>query len=598
MERLIIISSPDGAAEDERLSDLAGFLGVPTQVQQLERDQRSARELLDRIPPGPSYLAMHLETLDRVHRDLNPGTTLRQLLENRFSNILVYGVPAAAGPNDALQSLSNGAIQAFTAHPARAVEYSLPLEATEFSAQLAGQSLLTNREQGATTFEVRPCGCVETILSANGQPMFVRLKAPAVGGLYLLAGEMPDLRKPLTPGDGLGEESISLLPPLIFLRHCFADSCWHSAETPTARLIIDDPTISSKYGALDFATLKASMRQLGYGTSIAYIPWNHWRSSRRSATQLLGDGSPLSICIHGCDHTNHEFQLESASMLARKAALGMRRMEKLRNRVEVPFEDVMVFPQGQFCKAAISALRSTNYLAAVNSTCFPTDYAPHDLTIADFLTPAVTRFDGFPIFQRRYPRSLFEFSVDLFLGKLSLIVEHHEYFRDGCGRMEEFVAKLQRIEPRLSWPGLPEQMMKSSMKRRRQDGSTEIQFVTRRFRFTPREAEEGPHRLIKFEPNPALIERVLVGGASVPFGFEKDHLVFEVQGVPGHVSTIEVIDRAVPAPAVRSFGPAYNAGVLLRRGLSEFRDGTLSRHKRLMKVATGAAKALKATGNS
>ena len=596
MECLIIISSPDGAAEDERLSDLAGFLGVPTQVQRLERGGRSVCEFLDRISPGPSCLAMHLDTLDRIHRDLNPGTKLRQLLDDRFANILVYGVPAA-GPNDALQSLSNGAIQAFTTHPVRAIEYSLPPEAGEFSAQLAGQSLVTAREQGATTFEVRQCGCVETILSANRQPMFVRLKTPA-GGLYLLAAGMPELRKPLTPGAGLGEESISLLPPLIFLRHCFAETCWHSAETPTARLIIDDPTISSKYGALDFATLKASMRRLGYGTSIAYIPWNHWRSSRRSATQLLGDGSALSICIHGCDHTNHEFQSESAPVLAQKAFLGMRRMERLRNRVGIPFEDVMVFPQGQFCKAAISALRSTNYLAAVNSSCFPTDYAPNDLTIADFLTPAVTRFDGFPIFQRRYPRSLFEFSFDLFLGKLSLIVEHHEYFRDGCAKMEEFVAKLQRIEPRLSWPGLPEQMMKSSMKRRTQDGSTEIQFVTRRFRFTPKEAEEGPHRLIKFEPNPALIERVLVDGASVPFGFEKDHLVFEVQGVPGHVSTIEVIDRAVPAPAVRSFGPAYNAGVLLRRGLSEFRDGTLSRHKRLMTVATGAARAFKATGNS
>lgn len=597
MERLIIISSLDGETEDQRLSDLAVFSGAPTEVLRLERDGGCLCELLGRVPPGPCCLAMHLATLDRIYRNLSPGTTLRQLLDGRFSHILIYGVPAAPGPDNALKALTGGAIQGFTAHPARAIEYSFPPEAPEFSAQLAGQSLLTNREQGATTIEVRHCGCLETILSANGQPMFVRLTTPA-GGLYLLAGGMPELRKPLTPGTGLAEESISLLPPLIFLRHCFADACWHSAEAPTARLIIDDPTISSKYGALDFASLKASMRRLGYGTSIAYIPWNHWRSSRRSANQLLGDGSALSICIHGCDHTNHEFQLEPASMLARKAALGMRRMERLRNRVGVPFEDVMVFPQGRFCKAAISALRSTNYLAAVNTTCFPTDYAPNDLTIADFLPPAVTRFDGFPIFQRRYPRSLFEFAFDLFLGKLSLIVEHHEYFRDGCGKMEDFVANLQRIEPRLSWPGLPEQMMKSSMRRHAQDGPTEIQFVTRRFRFTPREAEEGPHRLIKFEPNPALIERVLVDGTSIPFGFEKGHLVFEVLGVPGHISTVEVFDRTVPAPAVRSFGPAYNAGVLLRRGLSEFRDGTLSRHKRLMKVATGAAKALKATGNS
>jgi hypothetical protein len=598
MKRLIIISSPDGAIEDERLSELADFLGVPTEIQRLEHDGRSVGELLSRIPPDPCCLAMHLGTLNRVYHDLSPGTTLRQLLDDRFSNILVYGVPAHAGPNDALKSLSNGAIQAFTAQPIRTIEYYLPPSASELCAQLAGQSLVTSQEHRVTTFEVQSdSGCVQTIMSANEQPMFVRLKARA-GDLYLLASGMPDLRKPLTPGAGLGDESIPLLPPLIFLRHCFAETCWHSTEAPTARLIIDDPTLSTKYGALDFATLKASMRRLGYGTSIAYIPWNHWRSSRRSAAGLLSDGSALSICIHGCDHTNHEFQLEPAPVLARKAALGMQRMERLQNRVGVPFEDVMVFPQGRFCKAAISALRSTNYLAAVNTTCFPTDYAPNDLTIADFLTPAVTRFDGFPIFQRRYPRSLFELSLDLFLGKLLLIVEHHEYFLDGCERIEEFIAKLQRIEPKLTWPGLPEQMMKSNMRRRRHDGSTEVLFVTRRFRFTPREAEGGLHRLVKFEPDPALIERVLVDGTSVPFGFEKGYLAFEVQGVSGQVRTIQVVDRTLSTTPVRSFGPAYNAGVLLRRGLSEFRDGTLSRHKRLMKVAIRAARAFKATGNS
>lgn len=598
MKRLIIISSPDSTAEDERLSELAVLLGAPTEILRLEGDGRSTRELLGQVSPGPCCLAMHLATMDRIYHDISPEITLPQLLDDRFSNILVYGVPSAAGSNDALKSLTDGAIQAFTVHPIHPVEYSFPPTAREFCAQLAGQSLVTRQERRAFAFEVRSdCGRVETIMSANEHPMFVRVGMPA-RDLYLLASGMPDLRKPLTPDVGLGEEVIPLVPPLIFLRRYFAESCWHCNEAPTARLIIDDPTLTRKYGALDFETLKASMRRLGYGTSIAFIPWNYWRSSRRSAANVLSDGSNLSICIHGCDHTNHEFRSESASVLVRKATLGIHRMERLRNRVGVPFEDVMVFPQGRFCKSAISALRSANYLAAVNSSCFPTDYAPNELTIADFLFPAITRFEGFPIFQRRYPRDLFLFSFDLFLGKLSLIVEHHEYFRDHCKGIEEFIATLQRIEPKLSWPGLPEQMMKSNMRRRRHDGSFEIQFVTRRFRFTPREAEEGRHRLVKFEPDPTLIERVLVDGASVPFGFEKGYLAFELQAAPGQIKTIEVVDRSASAAPVRSFGPAYNARVLLRRGLSEFRDGTLSRHKRLLKVATRAARTLKATGNS
>ena len=72
--------------------------------------------------------------------------------------------------------------------------------------------------------------------------------------------------------------------------------------------------------------------------------------------------------------------------------------------------------------------------------------------IADFLRPAITRYNGFPIFQRRYPRRLFDSAFDLFLGKPALVVEHHEYFRKGCGAMEEFVAGLYELEPALSWP--------------------------------------------------------------------------------------------------------------------------------------------------
>jgi hypothetical protein len=47
----------------------------------------------------------------------------------------------------------------------------------------------------------------------------------------------------------------------------------------------------------------------------------------------------------------------------------------------------------------------------------------------DLLDVAVTRYGGFPLFGRRYPRSLLPFALDLFMGKPALIAEHHEYFR-------------------------------------------------------------------------------------------------------------------------------------------------------------------------
>jgi hypothetical protein len=597
MKRLAIISSTDGATEDNRLSELSIALGVSVEVLPYERTARSAQELLSQLQPGPCSLAMHMDTLRQVHRALRPGTTLEQLLDDRFQEVLIYGVPNDPDINGTLSALTDGVIRGLVLQRNQAVRYSFPREASEFCRQLAGHSLLTDQEHEAPVFELRPeCGLVDSIMIANERPAFVRLKTEA-RDIFFLAGRMPNLDKPLDGDTGLGDDCIPLVPPIIFLRRCFAESCWKSSE-PAARLIIDDPLLTNTYGALDFQTLKTSMRRLGYGASIAFIPWNHWRSSRRTASRLLGGESNLSICVHGCDHTNHEFRLGSAAVLAQKAALGMQRMAKHQDRVGLSFEDVIVFPQGEFSKAAIPALRSANYLAAVNTTCFPTDSAPGDLKIADFLFPAVTRFEGFPIFQRRYPQGAFGFALDLFLGKPALIVEHHAYFRDSCKAMEGFVVDLRHMEPSLTWPDLSELLMRCNLRRTNHDRSLDIQFFTRRFHFAPKETEERRCRLSKFEPDPDTVERVLVDGRSVSFGFDKDHLTFEVLAVPGQICDIEIVDRPVPAPPIRGFGTAHNARVLVRRGLSEFRDNTLSRHDGLLKSAERIAKALKTTGEA
>lgn len=597
LKRLVIITSPDARTEDEFLLQLAEFSGVCTEILPFQRDGYSPDDFLSQIRPGPCSLAMHLETLRLVHCDMRPGTNFRHLLEHRFSEILVYGIPAAYGTNEALQAITDGAVRGVAPEPNEIVRYSLSHDARELCAQLAGQSLVSNQEHTVPVLEIQTgCGWLQIIMAANERPMFVR-QATSTSDLFLLVGRMPNIGTPLSRDTGLGDDCIPLIPPLIFLRHCFPESCWHGNE-PTARLIIDDPILTKKYGALDFGTLKTSMRRLGYGVSIAFIPWNHWRSSRRSVAQLLSPDSNLSVCVHGCDHTNHEFQSGSPSVLAQKAALGIQRMERHRKRVGAKFEDVMVFPQGQFSKAAIPALRSANYLAAVNSTCFPTDYEPDDLKITDFLWPAVTRFDGFPIFQRHYPRNLFDFAFDLFLGKPALIVEHHEYFRDHCQGIQEFVADLQRIEPRLSWPGLSELLMRSNLRRVNEYGTFEMRFFTRRFQFSPKESEGGQYRLFKSEPNPDTVDQVLVDGKSVSFGLEKGDLTLEVRAVPGQLKNIEIIDKDAHTVPVYSFGSVHNARVLVRRGLSEFRDSTLSRHKVLMKIAKRLVRAAKASGEA
>src|SRR4030095_11190767 len=105
-------------------------------------------------------------------------------------------------------------------------------------------------------------------------------------------------------------------------------------------------------------------------------------------------------------------QAQDASLLTKKAGLALQRMESQQTHTGATFEPVMVFPQGLFSTAAVTAVRDNAYLAAVNSTCFPTNMGSDDLKLSDLLRPAVTRYNGFPIFQRRYPRSLIDFAFD------------------------------------------------------------------------------------------------------------------------------------------------------------------------------------------
>ena len=65
-----------------------------------------------------------------------------------------------------------------------------------------------------------------------------------------------------------------------------------------------------------------------------------------------------------------------------KSRLALERMRRHEDEFGVSFDDVMVFPQGIFSTVAMAALKSSGYLAAVNSTAVPVD-APNVLTLRD-----------------------------------------------------------------------------------------------------------------------------------------------------------------------------------------------------------------------
>jgi hypothetical protein len=573
-------------------------MGVPTKTISIQDGAVGTHPLLhDEFSAGTRCLAMNADTLAVMNKASTSSADLQRFIAGYSTELLVFGCTSSTEQRSAVTRLTRGTISGIRPLGNGTAYFALTRNSIEFNRQLAGLTFPKVSEELIFTFELgNPTPDVEVIMTANERPIFVRMHHRSCQ-IFLLAGLLPDIDKPLSRDHGLEDHYDSLIPALIFLRHTFREICWHAPQT-TARLIIDDPLLSKRYGFLDYSILLESMQRRQYGTSIAFIPWNYWRTSRQNTSRLLGEGSNLSICIHGCDHTNREFETHATALLDRKAGLAQRRMESQRKRTDAAFENVMVFPQGLFSKAALPALRANNYLAAVNTTCFPTDSGPDDLKLGDFLRPAITRYNGFPIFQRRYPRRLFDFAFDLFLGKPALVVEHHEYFRDGCEALEKFVEGLYHIEPALSWPTLTAQLTRSCLQRTLSDGSTEVQFFTKKFQLAGDGWGSGRLLLSKHEPDSALIQAVLVDGTSVPYSIKNGFLKLELQADPTQVRNIEIVDQSQPRWQDSEFGITHNAGVLLRRGLSEFRDTTLARHAGLLSIAQRIAKALKVTGDA
>lgn len=594
MRNLVFLSGPTEVVQGRRLLNLAAWMGVSTKTVAIENGEISMERLLEEIQPSPCCLAMNADTLTALHKV--SAHDLRRFIDESCAELLVFGCNSTE-ENSALSWLTGGVVCGINKVDGPDTVFALPRRTMGLSRQLSGLNFSRQNKEPIPVFELRDTTpAPEVIIAANERPMFVRIEQGPLQVFLLAGAALPDLSEPVSRDRELQEHYDRLIPLLIFLRHCFRETSWHG-PAPTARLIIDDPLLREKYGFLDYGVLLKSMQGSRYGTSIAFIPWNYWRTSRRNAVRVLNMSSNLSICVHGCDHTNREFDSQIPALLSRKAGLALQRMESQRKRTGVGFAKIMVFPQGKFSQTAIAALRANNYLAAVNSTCFPTDGGLGDLTVGDLLRPAVTRYNSFPIFLRHYPRRLFDFAFDLFLGRPALVVEHHEYFREGTATLEEFVAALHQLQPDLTWPALTSQLTRSCQMRSLANGSTEVQFFTNRFQLVHNEAGAGRFLLTKHEPDSAAVQTVLADGKSVPFYFESGSLKMEMQSEPGKVRNIEILDRQ-SHQQINGFGVLHNSRVLVRRALSEFRDNTLARHPGLLKIAQGAARSLKVTGEN
>jgi hypothetical protein len=428
---------------------------------------------------------------------------------------------------------------------------------------------------------------VSTILSADGAPIYLRMEHKSIP-IYLCASRyVTDIDQEIEAGYyDVKEHFCSTVPLVTFIRLLFQEVAWHPQELG-ACLIIDDPLLRRRYGCCDFKRMQQLMREYGFTTNIAFIPWN-WQRTSPAAADLFGNGSgPFSVSVHGCDHIQAEFGNSSPAILYERARLALRRMRKHEERTGIHHDPIMVFPQGVFSSRCPGILKQAGFWAAINTEVSPVDRSSGRTRIRDVWDIATMKYGDFPVFTRRYAHHGIEnFAFDLLLGKPCLIAAHHDFFKDECAALLRLLEELQARNCSLHWQPLGAVIRKACRRRSTGGGTEEVQLYGADLSL--HNASEQPVQVFiqKQEADVEAISEILCDGAPVPW-----------RGVDGRCS----FAATIPAKSERLFrisyrepdqmgthmrSAAFRPSVGARRFLSELRDASRGKFASISLAAT------------
>lgn len=581
MSELLVLRGVTASPMDVALSELAVWLGLGVRSGQVS------------TPPttGTPAFALSLETAVEWLKEAADAAAIFSQLASLGTSGLLYGPGMGAVQETWLRRLfgESGGRVATVAPSAEARTFSFPPGSRPWTGPLSGQEFVLADEArpGFSTWESPADAKSEwsTLLAVDGRATFLRAER---GGLELfvwLTPQIANVQSVLPRSVGLPKLYDQLLPGLVFLKSAFGEAAWHN-QRAKSRLIIDDCLLHPKFGFIFYEELLASMKKTNFATTIAYIPWNFRRAEAGTVNLFKQNPRHLAMCVHGCDHTGGEFASRNPTDLAWRSGLGRQRMHELSQQTGLPCDDVMVFPQGKFSPESMRSLREAGYLAAINTETRPHAGDSGEITLGELMLPASTRYHGFPILPRQYPKRTVDFAVDLFLGRAALIVEHHEFLRDGYEAWEAFIRRLNALAPEFCWWGLEDIVADCYLQRFPVPGQAEIRFFARRVLWRNSTPTAVQTRWMKHEPEPSRICEVRLNGQRIAHEIQDGFLRFSSLIDAGAEARVEVIEQDPVAIPKYHPGLKYSAKVLARRGLSELRMAWQTRPSQLPRNRT------------
>jgi hypothetical protein len=577
-QQAVLLSQRDLSVEDKKIGRLLSFFGVPWRILRVgeflaDSTTRRSTAWNSRIFCSAEILLQLVEDVERDQECVQSWTGLHSafVYAGHDSEILQKLVRRLTGDDRSSLRKSNGAVG----------DVAVSGHLDEFCGVMAGVRTTISKSIGGADFVLNVSeGNATSIISGGHGAAFLKVEYKGVAIFLSTSREIIDIDAELASQNfDVREHFLSAVPVVLYIKWAFAETCWSAPET-NACLIIDDPVLKGRHGFVNFQELLSLMKRHKFSSNIAFIPWN-WRRSSPETTRLFRENPEnYSVSVHGCDHTRAEFGSSDRQRLYWKAQQALERMNRHETITGIRHDRVMVFPQGIFSEAAISALKHTDLIAAVNNDLISTDPHRRAVILSELWDVAVMGYSNFPIFTRRYPwEGVENFAFDALLGKPAIIVIHHDYCSDHCSRLISFIDRLNALKCRLIWRSLGEVVRRSCRQREMSSGAVEIEMYATQLRVENRFGQSKRFLIRKREREPSAIREICDGSGPITWNSVNGHIRFEIDLSSGESKMVSIKYHALAGIGCDGDNLPNKVKAMLRRYLCEVRDNYITTMK-------------------
>jgi len=575
-ELAVLLTEDNPSRQDRRVDKVLKFFGIPS-CNLPAAEFATANVVGDATSDRPRVVCS-ADVFLRWIEDLKRDPDRLQTWGKCFHSVFVY----AGGDSRVLQKLAriladgNGAVL-HEVNPC-AGNFVVSDELKDFCGVMAGLEVTGSKDSvDLTLISHTSNGNAINVISLGSHATFLKLEYKGVVVFLSTFNNIIDIDAELTSQNfDVRDHFLSAVPLVLYIKWAFPETCWNAPET-NACLVIDDPVLKSSHGFVNFQELLSLMKRHNFGTNIAFIPWN-WRRSAPEVVRLFRENPDrFSLSVHGCDHTRAEFGSSDRQRLYWKAQQALERMNRHESITGIRHDGVMVFPQGIFSEAAMSALKHTDLIAAVNNDIISADPWPRAITVSDVWDIAVMRYSDFPIFTRRYPwEGIENFAFDALLGKPVIIIIHHDYCSDHCRRLVDFVDRLNALRCRPTWRSLGEVVRRSYRQREISPGAVEVEMYAAQLRLENRSHQRKRYLIRRRESEPSSIREIRAGSRNVAWSSTDGMVAFEIELNPGEKTIVSMAFHDLAGNGRYVDTVSYRTKAMLRRYLCEVRDNYIT----------------------